>query len=123
MRSPSSTRSTVRLEGAARRGYRGMSQDFGQLLAQIQAGKSLKKAEERAPAPAPASGGRDGLLAEIASGGFKLKKVEAPAGGDSAKLAPKAPANDLAATLANAMAGRRAAQAGSDSEDDSDWDD
>ena len=90
------------------------------LLAQIQAGKKLKKAEEQASAPAaPAGGGRDGLLAQIQAG-RKLKHVEAT---EQAESKPKpAAGNDLAATLANAMANRRNAQE-SDSSEESDWDD
>jgi hypothetical protein len=89
----------------------------GDLMSQIQAGRQLKKAAIPEDAPAP-SAGRDDLLAAIRGGGVKLKHREVS---DEPKAAP-AGGNDLASTLAQAMASRRAAQ-DSDDSDESDWDD
>ena len=58
-------------------------------------------------------------MASIRAGGVKLKHREVS---DEPKAAPPSGGGDLASTLAQAMASRRAAQ-DSDDSDDSDWDD
>ena len=90
------------------------------LLSAIQQGTKLKK--PAAELPAAPQQVRDGLLAQIAAGGFALKKVsDAPPKKPEVPL-PGGGGNDLASTLKNAMATRRVAQE-SDSDSDSDWDD
>ena len=94
------------------------------MLAAIQGGAALKKVEAApAPAPAPAEG-RDGLMAAISQGGFKLKSAaerklpekEAPKAADSGT-------NDIAAALAARLKERNAKMNQDSDEDSDDWDD
>ena len=92
------------------------------MLAAIQGGATLKKVEA-APAAAPASlEGRDGLMAAINQGGFKLKSAaerklpekEVPAAADSGT-------NDIAAALAARLKERNAKMNQDSDEDSDDW--
>ena len=87
-------------------------------------GHTLKPVEVGAAPPAAAeAGGRDGLMAQINQGGFKLKSAA------ERQLPAKEPppeastgTNDIAAELARRMKERHK-RMDSDSEDSDDWDD
>ena len=89
------------------------------LLGQIQAGIKLKSRAAEPEEDRPPKPGMGGLLSEIAKG-KQLRKVGAP--DDKPPVAQKPPQNDLADTLAKAMA-KRHHDMDSESEDSSDWDD